>query len=144
MRVSADSLTAYLRPMKRRRDLPLREIRSRLQAFGPTDAAFVLHLVQCERCRGYAARLFALDEETSRIRDLLTSLTPIERDLVLHLTRGGFWLVLTADTPEDDLSPLHLWKFLDSLAPEAAAFLGHLLGCERCREAAAKILSPSR
>lgn len=128
----------------RHRDFPLREIRSRLRAFGPSDATFVLHLAGCERCRGYAVRLFALDEAASRIRDLLTSLTPVERDLVLHLTRGGFWLVQTADTPQDDLSPLHLWKFLDSLAPEAAAFLGHLLGCERCREAAAKILSPSR
>ena len=43
----------------RRRDLTPRELRSQLKTFAPTDAAILLHLTQCERCRGLATVFLA-------------------------------------------------------------------------------------
>ena len=121
------------------RDLTPRERKARLRSFGPTGAAFVLHLSQCERCRRHAAILLEPDEE---VTSGVPGLSPEERDIILHLTRGGYLLSLADDAPQDDLPLVELQKFLRSLAPEQAAFIGHLLGCERCRKAVAKTLKP--
>lgn len=107
----------------RRRDLTPREIKSGLRTLRPADAAFVLHLARCERCRSSAARLFTFDEEIAAIR-------------------RSYWLAVTEDTPQDDLPPFELMRFLDALSPGKADLIRHLLGCEQCRRAAAKILAP--
>jgi hypothetical protein len=65
-----------------------------------------------------------------------------ELDIILHLTRGGYLLALPDDAPQDDLPLVELQKFLQALSPEQATFIGHLLGCERCRRAVAKTLKP--
>ncbi len=121
------------------RDLTPRERKARLRSFGPTGAAFVLHLAECDRCRRHAAILLEPDEEATSGAPGVSS---DERDIMLHLTRGGYLLSLAGDAPEDDLPLVELQKFLRSLAPEQAAFIGHLLGCERCRQAVAKTLKP--
>lgn len=54
----------------RHRDLTPRELRSHLKAFGPTDAAFVLHLAQCERCRGLATQLLAAPPDHPPLAEL--------------------------------------------------------------------------
>ena len=64
----------------RRRDLTPREIKSGLRAFRPADAAFVLHLAECERCRSSAARLFTFDEEIAAIRRS----TDVELEVFVH------------------------------------------------------------
>jgi len=72
----------------RRRDLTPRELRSHLKAFGPTDAAFVLHLAQCERCRGLAARLLAPppdDLPLTELQRFTESLSPERAAFVTHL-----------------------------------------------------------
>jgi hypothetical protein len=72
----------------RRRDLTPRELRSHLKAFGPTDAAFVLHLTQCERCRGLAAALLAPPPDDLPLAELQTfteSLSPEGAVFLGHL-----------------------------------------------------------
>jgi hypothetical protein len=72
----------------RRRDLDPRELRSQLKAFTPTDAAFVLHLAQCERCRGCAAGLLALPPDDLPLAELQTfveSLAPERAVFLGHL-----------------------------------------------------------
>lgn len=112
------------------RDLNPRERRDRLRTFGPTGAAFVFHLVGCERCRGHAAKLLGPAEESAG------------GNVMLHLTRGGYLLSLAGDAPQADLPLVELQKFLQALSPEQAAFIGHLLDCARCRQAVAKTLKP--
>jgi hypothetical protein len=121
------------------RDLTPRERKARLQSFGPTGAAFVFHLAECERCRRHAGRLLGPGEETA---SGAPGFSPEELDILLHLTRGGYLLALADEAPEDDLPLIELQKFLQALSPEQAAFIGHLLGCERCRQAVAKTLKP--
>jgi hypothetical protein len=99
-------------PSRRSRDLTSRERREELQRFSPADAAFVAHLTGCERCRGHAARLLMGEE------------------------------ALGDGRPEADLPLVELQKFLDSLSPEQAGFVSHLLHCERCLQAAARTLKP--
>ena len=72
----------------RRRDLTPRELRSHLKAFAPTDAAFVIHLTQCERCRGLAASLLAPPPDDLPLVELQTfveSLAPEKAVFVGHL-----------------------------------------------------------
>ena len=72
----------------RRRDLEPRELRSDLKAFGPTDAAFLLHLTQCERCRGLAAALLAPppdDLPLAELQEFLGALAPEKAVFVGHL-----------------------------------------------------------
>ena len=113
------------------RDLTPRERKARLRSFGPTDAAFVLHLSECERCRGHAAKLLGPGEETTTGGDILR-----------HLTRGSYLLALADEDQQKDLPVIELQKFLQALSSEQAAFIGHLLECERCRQAVAKALKP--
>jgi hypothetical protein len=54
----------------RRRDLTPRELRSHLKAFGPTDAAILLHLTQCARCRSLAAVFLAPPPEDLPLAEL--------------------------------------------------------------------------
>jgi hypothetical protein len=112
------------------RDLTPRERKARLRTFDPTDAAFVLHLAECEQCRGHAGKLLGPGEETEG------------GDIMLHLTRGGYLLSLAGSAPEDDLPLIELQKFLQALSSEQVAFIRHLLACERCRRAVEKILKP--
>jgi hypothetical protein len=121
------------------RDLTPRERKAGLRSFSPTGAAFVLHLAACERCRRHAGRLLGPGEETA---GGVPGFSPEERDIILHLARGGYLLALAGEAPEDDLPPVELQKFLHALSPGQAAFIGHLLGCERCRRAVAKTLKP--
>jgi hypothetical protein len=121
------------------RDLTPRERKARLRSFNPTGAAFVLHLAECERCRRHAAKLLGPGEDTA---SGVPGFSTDERDIILHLTRGGYLLSLSDDAPQDDLPLVELQKFLRSLSPEQTAFIGHLLGCERCRGAVAKTLKP--
>ena len=127
-------------PSWNRRDLKPRERKAELQRFSPTDAAFVAHLTGCERCRTHAARLLT-GEETAPSGGLATMSTD-ERDIILHLARGGYLLAQTDAEPRDDLPLAELQKFLSALAPEQAAFIGHLIGCERCLQAVARMLKP--
>ena len=72
----------------RRRDLTPRELRSHLKAFAPTDAAFVLHLTRCERCRGLAASFLAPPPDDLPLAELqaFVESLPAERALFLgHL-----------------------------------------------------------
>lgn len=118
------------------------KLRSHLRTFRPADAAFVFHLTQCQRCRNLAERLVAPDE-TASIDSFLASLSPIERDFVLDLTRGGYLLSMAqAPEPQNDLSPMELQAFLESLRPEQAKFIRHLLGCPGCQGEAARALAP--
>ncbi len=120
-----------------------RQFRSNLRSFRPAEAAFVLHLCQCEGCRKLAARL--LDPEaTAPVGDYLGSLSPLERDFILDLTRGGYLLGLVgnARASEDDLPPGELRNFLLSLQPQQSALIRHLLVCQSCRDVAAKTLVP--
>jgi hypothetical protein len=128
------------------RDLTHRQFRSRLRTFRPADAAFVLHLAGCERCRRLVPRFAPLDETAQPIGDFLGSLAPLERDIVLDLTRGGYLFSLAdqAFTSQDDLPPAELRSFLDSLRPEQMEAIRHLVDCESCRKAAAKSLAPKR
>jgi hypothetical protein len=127
-------------PSRRSRDLTPRERRDQLRRFSPTDAAFVAHLSQCERCRGHAARLLRGGEAASQSG--VSGLTPVERDIMFHLTRGSYLLALGDDRPEADLPLAELQKFLDSLSSEQAGFVSHLLHCERCLQAASRLLQP--
>lgn len=112
------------------RDLTPRERRTRLRSFDPTGAAFVLHLAECERCRGHARKLLGSGEETAA------------GGIMLHLTRAGYLLSLIGEEPKDDLPLIELQKFLRSLSSEQTSFIRHLLECERCRQAVAKTLKP--
>lgn len=72
----------------RRRDLTPHELRSGLRAFRPADAAFLLHLAQCEPCRAFAARLLAPPPEDlppAELQKFVASLTPEEGTFVSHL-----------------------------------------------------------
>ena len=122
------------------RDLTPRERKARLRSFSPAGAAFVLHLVECERCRRHAGKLLGPGEETA---SGVPGFSSGERDILLHLTRAGYLLSLAEDAPQDDLPLVELQKFLQALSPEQAAFIGHLLDCERCRRAVGKTLKPA-
>ena len=41
----------------------------------------------------------------------------VERDIILHLTRGGYLLSLADDAPQGDLPLVELQKFLSALPP---------------------------
>ena len=72
----------------RRRDLTPRELRSHLKAFEPTDAAFVLHLSRCERCRALAASLLAPPPDDLPLVELqafVESLSPEGAVFIAHL-----------------------------------------------------------
>ena len=72
----------------RRRDLKPRELRAHLKAFDPTDAAFVLHLAQCERCRGLAASLLAPppdDLPLAELQAFVEALSPEKAVFIGHL-----------------------------------------------------------
>ena len=72
----------------RSRDLSPRERRSHLKSFGPADAAFVLHLAQCERCRGLAASLLAPppgDLPLAELQAFTEALSPEQAVFVGHL-----------------------------------------------------------
>jgi hypothetical protein len=127
-------------PSRRSRDLTPRERRAELQRFSPADAAFVAHLTGCDRCREHAARLLIGEEAAPK--DGSSRLPPFVREVMLHLMRAGYLLALADDAPQDDLPLSELQKFLQSLSSEQAAFIGHLLGCERCLQAAARTLKP--
>lgn len=122
------------------RDLTPRERRAQLQRFSPADAAFVAHLTGCGRCRGQAAR-FLIGAETAPSGGL-AMLSSLERGILHHLARGGTLTARAADEPRTDLPRDELQKFVSALSPEQAAFIGHLLGCERCLRAVAKTLKP--
>lgn len=126
-------------PSRKSRDLTPRERREELQRFSPADAAFVLHLAECDRCRGHAGKLLEPGAEAAGDGPGLSS---DERDIMLHLTRGAYLLSLRDEAPQADLPRSELQRFVQSLAPGQAAFIGHLLGCERCRQAVAKALKP--
>ena len=121
-----------------------RQFRSRLRSFRPAEAAFVLHLARCERCRGIASKLLDLDGAASAPGECSGGLDPVERDILLDLTRGSFLLSLSeaAISTRDDLPPAELRSFLKALSPEQLAVIRHLLDCESCRKGAAKILAP--
>ena len=121
------------------RDLTPRERKARLQSFGPTGAAFVLHLSECDRCRRHAGRLLGAGEVAA---SGVPGLSAEERGIMLHLTRAGYLLSLRDDAPQDDLPLIELQKFLRSLSPEQTTFVGHLLECARCRNAVARMLRP--
>jgi len=131
---------------KRSKDLTHRQFRSLLgSSFRPAEAAFVLHLAQCERCRSLAARQIAPDA-SAQVGDYLGNLSPLERDFVLDLTRGSYLLGLVDKTfdSQGDLPPGELRRFLGSLRPEQSELIGHLLSCRGCRATAAKTLAPRR
>jgi bacterioferritin-associated ferredoxin len=72
----------------KRRDLTPRELRSHLKVFSPTDAAFVLHIAQCERCRGLAATLLAAPPDDLALAELQAfteSLSPERAVFLGHL-----------------------------------------------------------
>lgn len=121
-----------------------RQFQSRLRSFRPAEAAFVFHLARCARCRGVASRLLDLDGEAPAPGDRPGGLDSVERDILLHLTRGGFLLSLAeaAVSARDDLSPAELRRFLEALSPEQVALIRQLLVDESCRKTAAKILAP--
>ena len=120
-----------------------RQFRSRLRSFRPAEAAFVLHLACCQQCRGVASRLLD-DGADPAPGDCPGGLDPVERDILLDLTRGGFLLSLAeaAFSARDDLPPTELRRFLKALSPEQLALIRHLLDCESCRKTAAKTLAP--
>lgn len=131
--------------LKSTKDLSHRQLHSLLRTFRPADAAFVLHLAQCERCRGVAPRLLP-EANSSADGGYLESLSSLERDFVRELTRGSYLLTL-ADrrvASQDDVSPLELREFLESLGPEQTALIRHLLACQTCRDIATKTLAPRR
>lgn len=127
-------------PSRRSRDLTPRERREELQRFSPADAAFVAHLTGCGRCREHAARLLVgAGNAPSGGLGLLSSL---ERGLLHHLAHGGDLPARAEAGPQADLPQVELQSFVTSLPPGQAAFIGHLLGCERCLRAVARILKP--
>jgi hypothetical protein len=121
-----------------------RQFRSNLCSFRPAEAAFVLHLARCQQCRGVASRLLGFDGADPAPGDFPGGLDPVERDILLDLTRGGFLLSLVeaAFSARNDLPPTELRRFLEALSPEQLALIRHLLDCESCRKTAAKTLAP--
>lgn len=120
-------------------DLTPRERKARLRSFAPADAAFVLHLMQCERCRRHAGKLLV---PCTRTASVLPDLSPEELEILRHLVRVGYLLSEAGGEPTDDLPLAELQKFLQALSPEQSEFIGHLLDCEPCRQAVEKILNP--
>jgi hypothetical protein len=108
-----------------------RQFTSFLGRLRPTDAAFVLHLARCERCRTLAEEFLPVGAAV---------LAP-EREFILDLAGSLFGLV-DRMVPQDDLSPTELRSFLRSLEPQQTRLIRHLLACPRCREMAARILAP--
>jgi hypothetical protein len=127
-------------PSWNRRDLKPRERKAELRRFSPADAAFVAHLTGCDRCRRHAARFLVGEEAASS--GGLAMLSSLERGLISHLAAGGGLRDQADDEPQADLPLAELQKFVSALSPEQAAFIGHLIGCERCLHAVAKTLKP--
>jgi bacterioferritin-associated ferredoxin len=120
-------------------DLTPARLKAQLRAFKPAGAAFVLHLSQCERCRGLAARFLA----TARYPDRRS---PFEVDFAWSLSRLAFQAFIRQASPdlEDDLQPSELEQFLSDLEPSQTSLIRHLLECDRCRKKAAEALDPNR
>ena len=127
-------------PTWNKRDLNPRERKAELRRFSPADAAFVAHLTGCDRCRRHAAR-FLVGEEAAP-NGGLAMLSSLERGLVSHLAAGGDPRAQADGEPRADLPLTELQKFVSALSPEQAAFIGHLIGCERCLQAVGKLLKP--
>ncbi len=127
-------------PSRRSRDLTPRERREELQRFSPADAAFVAHLTGCGRCREQAARLLTGAETTPG--GGLAMLSSLERGILHQVARGGDPPARADDVPRADLPLGELQSFVSALPPEQAAFIGHLLGCERCLREVARLLKP--
>ncbi len=73
-------------PLRRSRDLTPRERREELQRFSPADAAFVLHLAECERCREQAARILGPgDLPLAELQKFLDSLSAEQAGFIGHL-----------------------------------------------------------
>ena len=121
------------------RDLTPRERKARLRSMAPADAAFVLHLMQCERCRRHAGMLLGL---FAKATDEASDLFAEEQDILRRLIHAGYLLSQTGAEPQGDLPLAELQKFLQALSPEQAGFIGHLLDCEPCRQAVEKTLKP--
>jgi hypothetical protein len=126
------------------KNLTPRQLRSLLGSFRPSEAAFVLHLAHCERCRGLTERFLA-SEETIPSAGYFASLSSLERDFILELTRGGLLLSLATYTPaaqQEDLPITELRSFLESLQPEQDELIRHILISPESRRLAAKALAP--
>lgn len=126
-------------------DCPSRKIGQRLRTLSPTEAAFVLHLAQCQRCRDLAQRILSGEEQLSQKPVLVEGLSTEERDLFLSLVKAAYLtsLVLADPSPQTDLPPNELRGFLRSLPDDQATIVRHLLRCESCQVAAARLLSPT-
>jgi hypothetical protein len=114
-------------------------LKTQLRAFKPASAAFVLHLSQCERCRGLATRFLA----TARYPDRRS---PFEVDFAWSLSRLAFQAFVRQARLdlEDDLPPSELEQFLNDLDSSQTILVRHLLECDRCRKKAVEALDPNR
>ena len=108
----------------RSRKISHRQAISRLRSFRPADAAFVLHLTRCERCRDLTDRLLSPQETLA--------------GLIFSLVLQASMLI----APQGHLPQTELQNFLQSLREDQTEGVRHLLTCERCRKAADKALSP--
>lgn len=126
---------------KSSREFSPRRFRAVLRTFRPADAAFVLHLSQCRRCRELTPKLLELEVTHPSLRGYLEALPSIGS--LLDLSRGGHLFALAQATPtQGDLPPSELRGFLRSLRPEQLELVQDLLASSGYQELAAGTLAP--